>query len=126
MATDFSRAFLVIGSLYLLIGVVVGMYMGGSSDYTLAPVHAHINLVGFVLMALFGLIYRQIPSMARTLAGKAHFWMFQIGALILVITLYLLISETVTPAVFGPVILVSELLVLGGLIAFAVNLFRHA
>ncbi|KPQ08260.1 MAG: Cytochrome C and Quinol oxidase polypeptide I [Rhodobacteraceae bacterium HLUCCA12] len=126
MAIPYSRAYLVIGSLYLLIGIVFGMYMGGTSNYTLAPVHAHINLLGFTLMAIFGLVYRQIPDMGRTLTGKLHFWLFQIGALLLLIVLYLIVSETVSPATFGPVIMLSELIVLASLIAFAINLFRHA
>lgn len=63
--------------------------------------------------------------MALTTSANAHFWLFQAGALVLLITLILLISETVSPATFGPVILVSELLVLCGIVAFMINLFRH-
>ena len=44
---DISRGFLVMGACYLLVGVLFGMYMGGSGDHSLAPVHAHINLLGF-------------------------------------------------------------------------------
>ena len=58
-----SRNFIVIGSLYLIVGIGFGMYMGGSGDHTLAPLHAHINLLGFTLMTVFGLIYRVIPVM---------------------------------------------------------------
>ncbi|MFD1808492.1 hypothetical protein ACFSHQ_11265 [Gemmobacter lanyuensis] len=60
---NISRSFLLIGSLYLLVGIGLGSHMGASGDHTLAPVHAHINLLGFVLMTLFGLAYRVMPAM---------------------------------------------------------------
>lgn len=126
MTTNYSRWFLVIGSLYLLVGVGIGMYMGGSGDHRLAPVHAHINLVGFVLMSVFALIFRAIPAMATESLAKAHFWLFQSGALILVVALYLLISERVAEATVGPAILVGEVLAFAGLLAFVANLWRHA
>jgi asparagine N-glycosylation enzyme membrane subunit Stt3 len=35
----------------------LGIYMGIAQDHTLAPAHAHLNLVGGVLLALFGAYY---------------------------------------------------------------------
>lgn len=126
MTTAYSRWFLVIGSLYLLMGIGIGMYMGGSGDHRLTPVHAHINLAGFVLMTVFGLIYRAIPGMAGDVLAKAHFWLFQIGALILVSALYLMVSERMAEASIGPILLVAEILVYASLLAFALNLYRKA
>ena len=65
-----SRNFMVIGVAYLVLGIVLGMYMGGSGDHSLAPLHAHINLLGFTLMTVFGLVYRVIPAMAATSCGR--------------------------------------------------------
>lgn len=126
MTISYARAFLVIGSLYLLAGIGFGMVMGGTGDFSLAPVHAHINLVGFVLMTLFGLLLRTIPGMAGTLLATAHFWLFQIGALGMVVSLYLMLSGTASPAAVGPVIMLSEILVLAGVLAFVANLYRNA
>lgn len=66
---NISRGFLLIGSLYLLVGVV----MGGSGDHWLAPAHAHINLLGFTLMTLFGIAYRVMPAMSGNTLARAHF-----------------------------------------------------
>ena len=82
---NISRGFLIIGSLYLLVGIGFGMYMGGSGDHTLAPVHAHINLLGFTLMTVFGLAYRVIPGLADGPLAQAHFWLHQAGALVLLV-----------------------------------------
>lgn len=126
MTTNYTRWFLVIGSVYLVIGVSIGMYMGGTGEFRLAPVHAHINLVGFALMSIFGLIFRAIPTMATNTLGKVHFWAFQAGALILVAALYLLISERVAESTVGPAILIGEVLVAVGVLAFVANLYKHA
>ena len=38
------------------------------------PVHAHLNLLGWVAMTLFGLFHRVPPAAAKTKLAKAHFW----------------------------------------------------
>lgn len=68
-----SRGFLLIGVIYLVVGIGLGSHMGASGDHTLSPVHAHINLLGFVSMTLFGLAYRVIPAMAGATLGRVHF-----------------------------------------------------
>ena len=67
---NISRGFLTAGSVYLLVGIFIGIYMGGTQDHSLAPAHAHINLLGFAFMTIFGILYRIIPAMAdNNLAG---------------------------------------------------------
>ena len=39
--------------------------MGIRQDFALAPAHAHLNLVGGVLLFLFGLYYRLVPGSRR-------------------------------------------------------------
>ncbi len=123
---NISRSFLLIGSLYLLIGIGLGSYMGGSGDHSLSPVHAHINLLGFTLMTAFGLAYRLIPGLADTMLAKGHFWLHQIGALLLLVGLFLMMSGRVAAETIGPMFPVAELAVLLGALLWAVNLFRTA
>lgn len=120
-----SRNFLVIGSLYILVGIVLGMYMGGSGDHTLYPVHAHINLLGFVLMTVFGLVYRQFPAMAGSNLAKTHFWLHQIGTLVLLVMLFLLFTEKISETAMFPLAPLSQAAVLIGAMCFAWNLFRN-
>ncbi|MCC0076696.1 MAG: cytochrome-c oxidase [Rhodobacter sp.] len=121
-----SKGFLIIGAVYLVIGMSLGIWMGANEAFTLAPVHAHINLVGFTLMTLFGLAYRVIPALNTTLWGRLHFWLFQIGGLVLLVSLYLLVSQTLPGATIGPVLAISEMVVLAGVVAFLFNLFKSA
>lgn len=39
-------------------GMVLGIVMGIRQDFTLAPAHAHLNLLGWVTMAIYGLFHR--------------------------------------------------------------------
>jgi hypothetical protein len=41
-----------------LTGMAMGFVMGMSQDFTLAPSHAHLNLLGWVTMAIYGLYHR--------------------------------------------------------------------
>lgn len=122
----FSKGFLVIGAAYLVIGMSVGVYMGGTQDFTLSPLHAHINLLGFTLMTLFGIVYRMIPALSDNFLAKAHFWLFQIGALLLLVFLFLLLSQRAAGETLGPVLAVVEVIVLLSVLAFLANLWKHS
>lgn len=76
--------FFVSGVLCLLGGMGLGIYMGIVHDHTLSPVHAHINLVGFVLFALMGLFYHATPEAAATLGARIHFGLATVGLLCMV------------------------------------------
>lgn len=123
---NISRNFLVIGSLYLLGGIGFGMYMGASQDHTMIPLHAHMNLLGFTLMSVFGLAYRAIPAMADSVLAKVHFWLHQIGVIVLMVMLYLLLSHRIAEAAMFPIAPLAELAVLIGAASFALNLFQNA
>jgi hypothetical protein len=64
--------FLVIAILCALSGMGLGLFMGIAHDHSLAPVHVHGNLLGFVTMFLCGLYYRVEPGAVSRLA-YGHF-----------------------------------------------------
>ncbi|MBB4195402.1 hypothetical protein GGE45_006312 [Rhizobium aethiopicum] len=45
-------------------GMGWGIQMAISEDHMLAPAHAHLNLVGWTTLALFGLYFRLTPTAA--------------------------------------------------------------
>lgn len=65
-----------IAVLYLIAGVSLGVFMGASGDHTMFPVHAHLNLLGWVSLSLFGLFYRAWPAAAKTRLAKVHFGLY--------------------------------------------------
>ena len=123
---NLSKSFLVIGALYLITGMSLGMYMGGVQEFDLAPVHAHINLVGFTLMTLFGIVYRVIPALAGTMLSKVHFWLYQIGAVFMLALLFAMLSHMAPEATVGPIMAIFEGLLLVSIIAFLINLWQQA
>lgn len=60
----YDLRFLALAILLLVAGVAMGIYMAAAKDYLLMSAHAHVNLVGWTSLALYGLIYRAYPSLA--------------------------------------------------------------
>ena len=65
-----SSLLLRVSTVLLLCGMVFGITMGIRQDFTLAPAHAHLNLIGFVLMFLVGLYYRIVPAAGAGLLAR--------------------------------------------------------
>ena len=77
-----SALFLRTAVLAVLVGVCLGIGMGLSHDFTLSPVHAHINLIGWASMFLFGLYYKVTPA-ADTRFAMAHYGFATAGLVLL-------------------------------------------
>jgi hypothetical protein len=112
-----DRWFLRIAVIYALVGMVLGIAMGISEDHSEFPAHAHVNLVGWVSMAIYALVYRQYPAAAASGLARLHFWIANAGALLLTVGVYLILRGM--PAL-EPVIIIGSLLTLLGMLLFAV------
>lgn len=86
--TRIDRAYVAIALALLLIGQLLGFYMGLLSDLKLRSVHITIVLVGFVTLSLFGFMYRLWPAMKAGALAKAQFWLSVVGVLGIVIGTY--------------------------------------
>lgn len=104
-------------------GMTLGIHMGIAQDFTLAPAHAHMNLLGWVTMTLYGLYHRGAPQDARALRwvqvglGGAGFLVFAGG-----LAVYL---HTGTDDLFGLVV-AGSLACSVSVILFFVILIRDA
>jgi hypothetical protein len=65
----------------LLLGMLAGIDMGIRQDFVLAPAHAHLNLVGGVLLFLFGLYYRLFPAAGNSTLAKVQGWLHIVGGI---------------------------------------------
>ena len=74
-----SNRWIDIAVVYFLVAVVLGVAMSAAHDYTLKGVHVHLNLLGWVSMALTGLIYQQFPNAAQSRWAVWHFWSYQLA-----------------------------------------------
>ena len=59
--------------------------MGISKDHAAMPAHAHLNLLGFVSLFLFGFYYRLHPSLDRSRAALAQITVWIVGTITMTI-----------------------------------------
>lgn len=76
--------FFATGAIAVTIGMGWGIMMSASTDHTLAPAHAHLNLIGWATMGLFGLYYHAVPQAAETALARIHYVVALLGLLIIV------------------------------------------
>ena len=119
---NMSNWFLRLAVLYLAIGVALGIGMAAHHDFSLHPVHAHLNLLGWVSLALFGLFYRAVPAAAGSRLAKAHFWIYVPAHFVQMVLLTMLYrgNETIEPALGLASVLVGV-----GILCFAVVVWQH-
>lgn len=84
-----SRAWFRLATVYFAIAVALGIAMGASGDHTLTAVHAHLNLLGWVSMALFGLIGMAHPAVTQGPLATAQFWLHNTGVPVMLVALAL-------------------------------------
>ena len=81
--TRVSDRFLQLAVLAALTGMGLGIGMGITENLQLQAVHAHINLLGWVSMMLYGLFYRAVPEAAEGLLPAIHFWLTVISFVVM-------------------------------------------
>ena len=95
-----DRWFLRIAVIYALVAMLLGITMGIREDFTQASTHAHLNLVGWVSMALYALVYRQYPAAAQSRFAMLHFWIANVGAVLLTVGIYTQMADMPSLAVY--------------------------
>jgi len=107
---------------YFIMGVGLGIYMGASGDHVLIPVHAHFNLLGWVSLALIGLIYRQFPKAGSHRLATVQFWLHNAG---LLVAMVLLIGLLRGNTALDPLIGVASVVIGASVVLFAINVFQN-
>jgi hypothetical protein len=105
----------------LLVGMLAGIVMGIQQDFLLAPAHAHFNLIGGMLLFLFGLYYRLVPAAGTTRLAKVQGWLHILGAVLFPAGVAAVLLE-------GPRFIAApiagSLIVVAAMALFAVIVFR--
>ena len=114
--------FLRLAVIYLFIGALLGGFMGFSQQFTLAPVHAHLLLLGWASLALAGLVYHLYPAASATLLARIHFWLHNLGLPVFMVALGMLLTGHESA---GPIVGASAGVIILALTAFAVNVLLN-
>ncbi len=107
----------------LLIGMLAGVAMGMQEDFTLQPAHAHLNLVGGVLLFLFGLYYRLIPAAGASRLAKIQGWLHIVGGILFPVGVATVILKGTSFIAFP---IAGSLIVVVATALFALIVFRTA
>ncbi len=67
----------------VLAGMVWGIVMAISQDHSAMPAHAHLNLLGWVSLFLFGIFYHLHPALDRSRAALLQVGLWIVGTVIL-------------------------------------------
>jgi hypothetical protein len=117
-----SSRFFRLAVFYLLAGITLGIVMAASHDHSMFPVHAHLNLLGWVTMSLFALFYRAWPQAAQSRMAQAHFWLYVPAHFVQMLSLAALYRGV---AAIEPVLAIASILVGAGIVCFAIVLWKH-
>jgi hypothetical protein len=111
-----SYAFFMAAVVYGLIGMSLGIVMGATETFTLMPVHAHINLLGWVSLAIMGAFYALAGDRAPRRLAWVNFGLSNLGLMVCapMLALLLLGNRAVTP-ILG----LSEVTLVAGMLVFA-------
>ena len=113
--------FILLAAFMLVCGVSMGVYMGVVHDFSLAPIHAHTNLVGWASLALFGIVYRIFPELKERRLAAVHLGLAAPAALAFPFGIYLAIF-----AEWPFLSIVAALAWLAGCLIFLAQLVRLA
>lgn len=120
-----SNTFLRLAVLAALIGMIWGNVMGATHDHSASSAHAHLNLLGWVSMSIYGLFYRVVPQAGRGKLAWTHFWVALTGVAIMTPSLAVVLTQYQPAlAVAAPLLALSGVIVLLGMALFAVIVFR--
>jgi len=117
-----SRTWFRLAAIYFAIGVMLGVAMGASGDHSLYAVHAHINLLGWVSMALFGIIGAVHPSITEGRIAAIQFWTYNVAVPVMLGALALRLKGWTS---VEPLIAVASLLVGASVLLFVWQVFSR-
>lgn len=103
-------------------GMTWGIVMAISRDHSTLPAHAHLNLLGWVSLFLFGIFYRLHPPLDLARSALIQVWIWIVGTLVLTVGVALVHSGN---AIGDPIAGVGALTVLADMALFGWLVFRH-
>jgi hypothetical protein len=120
--SNISNWFFRLAIAYLLTGVTLGIIMGASGDHSMFPLHAHLNLLGWVTMMIFAFFYRAFPAAAASKLAKVHFWIYVPAHFVQMVLLAFVLRGN---AAMEPLLGIASMVVAAAIVCFAVILWKQ-
>jgi hypothetical protein len=71
--------------LLVLTGMLWGLQMAITDDHSAFPAHAHLNLLGFVALFLFGIFYRLNPVVEANRLALPQVWIWIVSTVVMAV-----------------------------------------
>lgn len=120
MSNTLPARFFRAAVIYGLLGMALGIHMAATHDHGQLVAHAHLLLIGWVSMFLFGGFYHLYAPSDRL--GHWQWWISNVG--VIVLTAGLLVIYGGNPARGEPFATAGSLITIAGMALFAYNVFR--
>jgi hypothetical protein len=118
MGVKFIKAAVI----YLVGGVLWGMYMSITHDFASASGHTHLLGLGWDVLAISGIIYCIFKEAGKTKLAQVQFWTGNIGTILMVVGVTLMAYKKFQ---FKPITAVGGIIVTLSIIVFVVNIFKY-
>jgi hypothetical protein len=107
--------------LFVIAGMAMGIGMAASQDHSIMPAHAHLNLLGWVSLFLFGIYYERRPALDASKLAVVQVILWSIGTVVLTVAVAAIhLGYTAV----DPVAALASLVILASMVLFAYFVFR--
>ncbi|GAB4071951.1 hypothetical protein GCM10028778_00530 [Barrientosiimonas marina] len=113
-----------ISVIYFILGIAIGMFMSSTLQLQWSAAHAHVNLAGWASTGIIGLVYTAYPKAGNSILGKWHFWLYNLGLPILLLSMFMVQIEGLLS--FSHIFtFTGGTAVAIGVVLFIINVFKH-
>jgi len=109
--------------LFVIAGMAMGIGMAVSQDHSIMPAHAHLNLLGWVSLFLFGIYYERRPALDRSRLALIQVVVWSAGTALMTVAVA---AVHLGYTAFEPAAAISSLMVLVAMVLFAYFVFKPA
>jgi hypothetical protein len=109
--------------LFVVAGMAMGIGMAAAQDHSIMPAHAHLNLLGWVSLFLFGIYYERRPALDMSRLAVIQVGLWSAGTVILTIAVA---GIHLGYEAMDPVAALASLVVLAAMLLFGYFVFRPA
>lgn len=120
-----DRKYILTSFGYAIIGLALGIFMAASKDHGHLVTHAHIMLIGFVVSFIYGLCHKLWLNNIVSTLSKAQLYIHQAGTLGVITGLFLYYGKYVSLETIDPVLAISSIAVLIGMILMKVLFIKE-
>lgn len=94
-----------------VIGMAWGIQMSATGNHAMSPAHAHLNLLGWVSLALFGTFYQLVPAAGESLLARIQAAVAVVGVVLIVPGIVMALTQAgETLAKLGSVVTILSML----------------